>query len=593
MNPTAIQTTAIAPYRVAAIQFSPTLFKHQENLQRLEALTIEAAKQGARLIVHPEMATTGYCWGSREEVSPFVEPVPGPTTDRFTEIAEKYDCWIVTSMPEISPATGVYYNSAVLIGPEGVEGLYRKTHSYIAEPTWAKDGDLGLPVFDTPLGRIGLLICMDVTYPETARIEALLGADLICLPTNWVGDGAPAGSWISRAVENGIYIVATDRDDVERGAPFCGHACVIDPDGAVQSVLAAGDGIAFGEIDIAKARNKRFTRGAGGDILADRRPDLYHSITRNTYLWNPESFHGNYGLRPLPVGKESRIAVAQFAPVPGDIDENLESIARLAAECGDAELIVFPAMAVTGEVFDCQHASRLAETIPGPNVAVLQEIAREQDAHLVVGLIERGESGALFESVVVVGPDGLAGVARKSHLTSQDREWATPGNLGLVTIDLPLGRVGVLVGYDAFFPEAVRSLAIDGADIIVCPSLSDWPPVIEAGGRSDRFVLWRERARENKIYLAVANGAAPYGGWSGIYGPDPEDYPDEEIIISGTGDGAVSWKIDTRSPDSRYPTNPIRMKTALGRRQPIWYDLLQATDLDAAKPDWASQHWTE
>lgn len=593
MNPNAVDDAAISPYKVAAIQFAPTLFKHQENIRRLESLTVEAAEQGAKLIVHPEMATTGYCWGSREEIAPFVEPVPGPTTDRFAAIAERYDCWIVTCLPEINPATGVYYNSAVLIGPEGVEGLYRKTHSYIAEPSWAKDGDLGLPVFDTPLGRIGLLICMDVTYPETARIEALLGADLLCLVTNWVGDGAPAGSWISRAVENGVYVIATDRDDEERGAPFCGHACVIDPDGAVQSVLPEGDGIAFGEVEVAKARDKRIHRGAGGDKLADRRPDLYHAITRNTYLWNPESFHGNYGLRPLPKGKKSQIAVAQFAPVPGDIDENLEAIARLAAECEGAELIVFPALAVTGEVFDCQHAMSLAETIPGPNVKVLQEIAREQDAHLVVGLIERDPSGALFESAVVVGPNGVAGVARKAHLTAQDREWATPGDKGFLTLDLPLGRVGVLVGYDAFFPEAVRSLAIDGADLIVCPSLSDWPQVIEAGDRADRFVLWRERARENKLYLAVANGAVPYGGWSGIYGPDPEDYPEEEIAIAGADEGAIAWSIDTRNPDPAYPTNPIRLKTALGRRQPIWYDLLQATDLDLARPDWATQHWTD
>src|SRR6188472_2855077 len=119
----------------------------------------------------------------------------------------------------------------------GWKGFIGK-HTPISPSRPGQDGDLGLPVFETPLGRIGLLICMDVTYPETARIEALLGADLICLPTNWVGDGAPAGSWIARAVENGVYVIATDRDDVERGAPFCGKTCVIDPDGAVQSVLA-------------------------------------------------------------------------------------------------------------------------------------------------------------------------------------------------------------------------------------------------------------------------------------------------------------------------------------------------------------------
>src|SRR6185312_203536 len=123
--------------------------------------------------------TTAYCWADRAEVAPEVEPVPGPSTERFGEIARRYSCWIVLGMPEVDPETDVYYNSAVLIDPEGPVGVYRKTHAFISEPTWAKDGDLGLPVFETPLGRIAMTICMDACYPETARIPALGEADVI------------------------------------------------------------------------------------------------------------------------------------------------------------------------------------------------------------------------------------------------------------------------------------------------------------------------------------------------------------------------------------------------------------------------------
>src|SRR4051812_38581426 len=147
---------ASPPYRVAAIQFEPTLFSKPANLEALLRLTEEAASGGARLIVTPEMATTAYCWATREEIASDVEPVPGPTTDHFAQIASRHDCWIVVGLAEVDTETGVYYNSAVLIGPEGPVGLYRKSHAYISEPKWAKDGDLGLPVFDTPLGRIAI-----------------------------------------------------------------------------------------------------------------------------------------------------------------------------------------------------------------------------------------------------------------------------------------------------------------------------------------------------------------------------------------------------------------------------------------------------
>jgi predicted amidohydrolase len=235
------------PYRAAAIQFEPTLFGKTANLEALLRLTGEAAAGGAKLIVTPEMATTAYCWATRDEVASEVEPVPGPTTRRFAEIAADYDCWIVVGLAEVDPETGIYYNSAVLIGPEGPVGLYRKTHAYISEPKWAKDGDLGLPVFETPIGRIAMTICMDACYPETARVPALAGADVICFPTNWLLEKSPSPSWMARAAENGVYLIAANRYGLERGVQFSGGSVVIDPDGSLQSVLipataSSGDG---------------------------------------------------------------------------------------------------------------------------------------------------------------------------------------------------------------------------------------------------------------------------------------------------------------------------------------------------------------
>jgi predicted amidohydrolase len=580
-----------APYRVAAIQFEPTLFAKSANLDALLRLTEDAAAGGARLIVTPEMATTAYCWATREEVAGEVEPIPGPTTRLFAEIAERHDCWIVVGLPEVVPETGVFYNSAVLIGPEGPAGLYRKTHAFISEPKWAKDGDLGLPVFETPLGRIAMTICMDAFYPETARIPALAGADVICFPTNWLSEKSPSPSWMARAAESGVYLIAANRYGLERGVQFSGGSAIIDPDGSLQSVLDNGDGIVWGWVDPARARDKRPLTGRPEDLVADRRPDAYGTMTLNAYLWQPGEFHGLYGIRPLPEEQRSRVGVVQFSPVTGDVDGNLERIAHdtavLAAQ--GCTLVVFPELAVTGLVADRERAEALAEVIPGPNTRRLRRIAATAKVHLVVGLIERdAATERLFNSAVLMGPDGIVGVYRKLHLAHADRAWATPGDGGLPTFDIPAGRVGMLIGYDAIFPEAARVLAIDGADIIACPSLLTWPavlpygktvipmpPFVEAGPTEDHFHLWRERERENNVHVLFANGAAPMMGWSGCFAAVLESEPRREALVRGNGEGTAAIEIET--------SGVVRAKDLIRMRMPIWYDAMQASPDAAAR----------
>lgn len=577
------------PYRVAAIQFEPAFLDKAANLEALLRLTEEAASGGARLIVLPEMATTAYCWASREEIAGEVEPIPGPTTERFTALAARHDCWIVVGLAEVDPETGIFYNTAVLIGPEGPLGRYRKTHAFIAEPKWAKDGDLGLPVFETPLGRIAMTICMDACYPETARVPALAGADVICFPTNWLAEKSPSATWIARAVENGVYFIAANRYGLERGVQFSGGTAVIDPDGGLQGIVDTGDGIAWGWVDIGRARDKRPCAGQAEDLLADRRPDAYGAITLNTYLWPPGDFHGLYGLRPLPEPRQSTVAVAQFSPVAGDTEGNLGHIARALATLPGIDFVVTPELAVTGPVPDRATAERLAEAIPGPVTRRLQEMAAQSGAWLVAGLVEREPaSGDLFNSAVLVGPEGLAGVYRKLHLTTGDRAWARPGNLGLPVFDIPPGRVGMLIGYDALFPEAARGLAIEGADIAACPSLVNWPAVrplgatavplpesIERGPTADHFHLWRERQRENHMHVLFANGAAPAMGWSGVFAATLEDQPRQEALVGSDDAGIATLRIDSGGV--------TRTKEMVGMRMPIWYDALQAPRASAAR----------
>lgn len=569
-------------YPVAAVQFEPVLGAKADNVERLLALCTQAARAGARLIVTPEMATTGYCWYDRAEIAPFVEPIPGPTTERFAALAREWQCYLVLGLPEVDPYTGIFYNSAALIGPTGVIGTYRKTHSFISEPKWAKDGDRGLPVWDTEVGRLGILICMDADYPEPARVLALRRADVLCFPTNWLLEKGPGAAWIARAVENGCPLIAADRYGYERGVQFSGGSSIIDPAGTIQARLDTGDGIVLGEIDLSQVRRTRAER------LAIRRPELYDTLTLHTYLWNPLEFHGLYGHRPLPRGRRSRVSVAQFQPSPGDLAANLASIEHLLRQCpAGTRLVVFPEYALTGVPHDAREVAALALHKTESVFAALRHLARRYRTALVVGLLERCPAG-YASAAVLVDASGVLAHYRKTHLTGPERDFLVPGETAPPVVDLPLGRLGLLLGSDLSTPEIARVLALAGCDLLAVPAGPHLPAVQGLGPTSvplpspavidddpTHFHLARVRAHENATYVAYAALPEPEGtGWSGVFGPVPESRAAEQLLDPGAC-GVASGLVDTTNLGTRYPTNPVRAKDLLRMRQPQLYDLLQ------------------
>jgi predicted amidohydrolase len=568
--------------KAATVQFEPVLFEKERNIARLLELCEQAALEGAKLIVTPEMGTTGYCWHDRAEVAPYVETIPGSTTRVFEALAVRHGCYIVIGMPEVDD-DGIYYNSAVLIGPEGVVGRHRKTHPYISEPKWAAAGDLHNQVFETAIGRIALLICMDIHFVETARLMALGGADIICHISNWLAERTPAPYWISRAFENCCYVIESNRWGLERNVQFSGGSCVIAPDGRVVSVLDGGDGVACAEIDLDAARARRVL---GEPVFAHRRPELYPELLTNTFSWNPRDFFGLYGHEPWPKGKRSRVSVAQFAP-SADIAANYAGIADLArkAKADGAELVVFPELAATGFA----DPARSAQSIPGPATDWLTALTAELELYLVCGLAERA-SDALYNSACLVAPDGTLQVYRKTHLSTDDRSWARAGDDWTV-IDTPIGRIGLLIGHDALFPEAARVLALRGCDLIACPSAIKGvfssshagtaiaqPTPIPTGADRHHWHHFRVRGGENNLYFAFSNShddVNGYPGFSGVFGPDTFAFPRREAIVEG--EGIATSEIDTTNLDSAYPTNVVRRKDLVLMRMPHSYrDLVKA-----------------
>src|SRR6266581_5675113 len=614
-------SSSFTRYRVAAIQYEPILGEKERNVRDLLRLVEEAAQHGARLIVLPEMATTGYCWASRTEIAPHVEPIPGPTADRFQRLASTCDCYIALGLPEVDLTTNVYYNSLALIGPEGIIGTYRKIHSYISEPRWARDGDLGWPVWETPLGRLGALICMDAEFFESARILALRGADVLLFPTNWLDENSPSGIWMARAFENGVYFIGANRYGSERGTQFSGGSCILNPDGSIQAYLDNGEGIVYGEVDLSQCRDKSWGPSKDepwGNCLADRRPSEYVTITNNTYLWAPLRYHSLYELGALPPGQLSCVAIIQT---------NLQEWGTQAASPNATQTL---RSVVQTLIID--HDQNGAIVLPGPETAALVELANELQISLVIGVAERVNEPVptYYNTVLLIDPEGIYGTYRKLHLTAKDRLWASPGNLGLPTFDTPTGRIGLATGYDVLFPETLRVLAGKGADLVCAPALLNFPdpiglppssiryhrPVAPEDFDPTHYLIWRVRAAEHNVYLALANWSGQRhsmkaNGNSGIFSPSCATFPWSEVIDDEGELTLTMMTIDTREQrtgrrssthplnyapgdvagsltgelayDIRdsIPGNVVRSKPLLRKRIPYWYLDLVKKDLQS------------
>ena len=564
-------------YKVAAIQYEPTQFDKEKNINNLVKLCEEAAKGGAKLIVTPEMGTSGYCFLNRSEIKNLVEKIPGPTTKQFEKIANKHSCFIVIGLPEVDEDTKLYYNSAVLIGPNGIIGKHRKSHSYIAEPKWSAPGQEHL-VFETDIGKIGILICMDIHFIETARLIALQDADIIIHISNWLGERTPAPYWISRAFENSCYLIESNRWGLERTVQFSGGSCVINPDGTIASVIDKGDGIAYANIDISWAREKKVLNEK---IFNDRRPEMYLNLPTDPYLWNPLDFFNLYGLNPLPKGKKSLVSIVQMSSNK-DSKKNLENIFKYLdkAKSEKSELVVFPELILTGHL----NKNKSAVEKDDPKILGLAKYANKNQMYIYFGFAEKKDN-EYFNSSMLLGPEGILGIYRKVHLNKEDRAWASEGNEWKF-VDTKIGRIGMLIGYDSIFPESARCLGLYGCDIVLCSSAQkgvfthghkgskirqNYP--IPMNADPNHWNHFRIRGGENNIYFLFSNISDRknnYLGKSGIFGPDPFKFPREESLIHQNED-LTHLEIDTSNLDTNYPTNVVRDKFMMSMRQPQHY----------------------
>ena len=270
---------------IACVQLDCTLGDPEANLAAdLEAL-IAAAQRGARLVIFPECNLSGYCYRDRAEAWEHAQPVPGPASDSLTAACRRLGVFAVVGLLERGEE-GELFNSCMLLGPDGLIATYRKIHlPYLGVDRFVTPGDRPFAVQDLGGLRVGMNICYDGTFPESARVLTLLGADLVVLPTNW-----PSGAigtiklTEARALENNVYYAAVNRVGEERGFRFIGRSRVVGPDGEVMtSASPDSTEILLAEIDPSIARAKRVIKIPGEheiDRVNDRRPEMYGPLVR-------------------------------------------------------------------------------------------------------------------------------------------------------------------------------------------------------------------------------------------------------------------------------------------------------------------------
>lgn len=265
--------------RVAVAQTDPHLGQNAHNLGVVLEAVREAAENGAQLIVFPECAISGYGFDDLATARLAAEPIPGPTTGALAAICAKLGVYAVVGLLE--RAGEAVYNTAVLVGPEGLVGSYRKLHlPYLGVDRFATPGDRPFQVWRTAIGHIGIAICYDLRFPEALRVLGILGADIIALPTNWPETSELMPEYVTRtrALENRVYLLACNRVGEESGFRFFGRSQVVGTSGKVYVETGDRPEIAYADIEPERARQKRIIIRPDAfemDTVGDRRPEFY------------------------------------------------------------------------------------------------------------------------------------------------------------------------------------------------------------------------------------------------------------------------------------------------------------------------------
>jgi len=265
--------------KVGYLQFRPLFGRVQRNLHKV-IQALEPVK--ADLIVLPELAFTGYYFKDRAETVALAEdPAISKTVERLTVLCKERDFYLITGFSE--KRRDKVFNSSLLLGPEGIIHTYRKLHLFNEEKNWFDPGDTPLEVQEVRGAKIGMMICFDWIFPEVTRTLSVLGAQIICHPSNLVLNYCQQ-TMLSRCIENNIFAITANRFGIDKRPHgelrFTGKSQIVAPKGELlQRAHSQRDSLYIAEINPEEADSKNIT--PLNQLMDDRRPEFYASLCKS------------------------------------------------------------------------------------------------------------------------------------------------------------------------------------------------------------------------------------------------------------------------------------------------------------------------
>jgi predicted amidohydrolase len=459
-------------YKAAAIVYDPAWGDLDGNIARIADAVDKAGTQGVKLAVLPEQATVGYIFDNFAMVRPYLDTVPGKATDALAKVTEHHHMYVAVGIAERDPVTGLGYNTAALVGPNGYLGKYRKHGLNSQDQAWVTPGDGGFPVFDTELGRLMMLICYDDTYWQYARLAALHKVDVVAWlsssdrvtpgtpPAQAKGDHSTVATVQHIAAFNGVWLVAATRDGIEKNPQtgqtlyYNGGSSIWDPSGnkiaqapvVPPEVLSPGaHGMVVAEITPLMATPIREA------ALARRRPQMYGLLALHRAPTDP-----NATAEPKDV-----IVKALSWPVSTKAPSDLPQPPR-------GGLLVLPELFTVGA--NAGGAAYISAAEPAGGLAEQRLCALAESAGgYVVGSYPERDGASVYHTVALAGPDGKVVTRyRASHLPPDQTQWAKEGT-DWVVVPTPIGRIGLALGEELSVPEVFGTLSALRADVIAVP----------------------------------------------------------------------------------------------------------------------------
>ncbi|WP_265494637.1 nitrilase-related carbon-nitrogen hydrolase, partial [Providencia heimbachae] len=572
MNPSEIKKSS----KVAAVDFIPAWGDLTGNIRRLVEATEKVAEQGVNYAVFPETAVSGYLFSDSTELAPYLDTIPGKTTAAILPILARTGMYMSVGIAERDSESGLAYNSAVLMGPEGIIGKYRKIGLNSQDQKVFAPGNTGVKTFETLIGRIALLICYDDTYWQYVRLAALEGAQIIgwhsvsdrmmpnATPAEMLGDHSTVAHVQHMSALNGIWVVCATRSGIETNPItkgqlyYNGGSSVWAPSGhkVAQSpvlsplVLEPGlNGIYSATIDLDEADKQR------NALLAKRRPDLYFPTL---------AFHRS------PTDINATTTIAQTTLIAAQWEKSVSALDAI--KVGKNELLVLPELSALPYTNDPNVLLTHAEKQGGVFEQMLGKAASTGQGY-IVGSYPEIDVDKLYHTVVLAGPTGeILARYRVTHLNERDSGWASAGNAVSVTVT-PIGRIALAAAHELEVPELAGLYSTLRADIIAAPAglPSDLKVEIESHlfsvenpptGRAD-FIPYAI-ATLNQLWVVCGGRSERDSTSAAIYGPEP-------VVLTPTltaQKGEPEVRLQTQVP---APFTWINQERLISGQQAIWF----------------------